>query len=279
MYELTEGTNRSRGTKTLDMQTVRKWSNCTITSGEQPITSSSSGGGVVNRIIDLPCNEMKLYPDPVELAGLLKECYGYLGKRFVEYLYDPEILEEAKQMRASVYADLVQARDDVPEKQAQSASLIIAADYIATKYIIKDRYMLLPADLLPFIADPEEVDAGRRAYEWSLNWISAQRMHFFNESTDFGEVRTEVYGLINADNTVTIISSVFKKACNDAGFNPTAFKRWLKEHDLSVTTNGRLDKSVRVDGTITQCVVLKTPEANYVPFVPVNTDDGDQVTW
>jgi hypothetical protein len=104
-------------------------------------------------------------------------------------------------------------------------------------------------------------------------------MHFFNESTDFGEVRTEVYGLINADNTVTIISSVFKKACNDAGFNPTAFKRWLKEHDLSVTTKDRLDKSVRVDGTITQCVVLKTPESNYVPFVPVNTDDGDQITW
>lgn len=277
MYELTEGSSRSRGTKTLGMQVTRQWLNCTITSGEQPITTSSSGGGVFNRIIDLPCNDKKLYNDPVLTATTLKECYGYLGKRFVELLYHDEVMEEVKDMQKSVYSDIIRDHNDIPEKQAQAASLIITADYILAKYITQDKYMLMPNDLLPFIASPDEIDVGKRGYDWLINWISSQRMHFFDGATDFSEVRTEIYGLINPDNTVTIISSVFTKACTDAGFNPTALKRWLKENDLSVCTYGRLDKNVRVSGTVTSCLIVKTAETVDMPFEPVS--DGEQQSW
>ena len=275
MYELTEGTNRSRGTKTIGIQTMRKWSNCTITNGEQPITSSSSGGGVVNRILDLHCTKEPLFKDPVRLSAMLKKCYGYLGKRFVELLYHKDVMDEAKQLREAAYNDIMRYGKNIPEKQAQSASLILAADAIATKYIIKDKYILMPKDLVPFIADAEDIDAGRRAYDWVLNWISSQRMHFFNVTDDFSEVHTEVYGTINPDNTVTIINSVFKKACTDAGFNPTSFKQWLYEEDLSVHSIGRLDKSCRVGGTSIHCMVIKTAET--IEFDPI--DDGEQVEW
>ena len=100
-------------------------------------------------------------------------------------------------------------------------------------------------------------------------------MHFFNVTDDFSEVHTEVYGTINPDNTVTIINSVFKKACTDAGFNPTSFKQWLYEEDLSVHSIGRLDKSCRVGGTSIHCMVIKTAET--IEFDPI--DDGEQVEW
>lgn len=279
VYELAEGTNRSRGTKDGGAQVRRTWTNSIITSGEQPITSSNSGGGVVNRVIDMNCSDKALFKDPVKLTETLRECYGYLGKRFVELVSHDDVMQEAKEVKKSAYTELIGNGSTVPEKQAQSASLIIAADYIATKYIFKDKFMLMPKDIRPFLADMEEVDPGKRAYDFIISWINENRMHFFAQDTDWNEVRTQVYGTLNPDNTVTVLGNVFKVACEDEGFNTTSFKRWLKDNDRSVCEYNRLDKKVRVAGSSSRCVIIKTPERLEYERNWSDMHDGDQIEW
>ena len=65
IYQLTEGVGRVRGKrKTGGLQKVHTWQNSILTSGESPITNASSGGGAVNRIIELECDNDMLFENP-----------------------------------------------------------------------------------------------------------------------------------------------------------------------------------------------------------------------
>ena len=57
IYMLTEGVGRSRGNKTGGLDHTPTWRNCIMTTGEKPILTSSSGGGAVNRVIEVECKE------------------------------------------------------------------------------------------------------------------------------------------------------------------------------------------------------------------------------
>jgi len=57
IYMLTEGIGRGRGAKSGGMQKTYTWRNCIITTGEMPISNPNSGGGAVNRIIEIDCKD------------------------------------------------------------------------------------------------------------------------------------------------------------------------------------------------------------------------------
>lgn len=274
IYELTEGTNRSRGQKDGGLQAMKQWSNSVITSGEMPITSSSSGGGMVGRIIELDCTKKKLYPDGHKVAEELKKNYGFLGKRFVELLLSEDLLGSVREYREKVYDDIISIKSDVAEKQAFSASLILTADHFLTDYILQDGRALTAQDLSPFLASMDDADQNRRAYEWLDGWIASNTMHFFNTSTDWNEVKTSVYGIELIDSSVAIIKTVFNEACQEAGYNPVAFARWLKENNISKCDSdrsSRTDKIVTINGKGRRCIVIdnslqEVTESESVPW-------------
>ena len=91
---LAEGAGRTRGTKSGGIDKTPTWSNCIITSGEMPITTASSGGGAVNRIVEIECKE-RLFSDPRHVADTVKRNYGFAGRRFVEALQQDGAVEAA----------------------------------------------------------------------------------------------------------------------------------------------------------------------------------------
>lgn len=167
IYQLSEGAGKSRGQKTGGLQKTGTWSNCIITSGEQPISSASSGGGAVNRIIEIRCDE-KLFTDPAHLCKVIKSNYGHAGKRFIELMSNPEMMENARQVQSVFFKEV---NKEATEKQALAASLILTADFLINEYIFRDGQCISFEDLQQFLSNKDEVSAEKRAYEWLWNWI------------------------------------------------------------------------------------------------------------
>jgi hypothetical protein len=254
IYQLSEGVGRARGQKTGGLQKTTTWQNCVITTGEQPISSGHSGGGAVNRIIEISCEDVKLFDDASGLVKLIQENHGHAGKKFIEALSDPETMEIAKSLQADFYQRIMKTQ--VTEKQALAASLILTADTLIDGIIFKDCNGLTVEEVSAFLSTHSEVSAHVRAYAWLNDW-TAQHGSKFDEFGPSGEVWGK-YG----NGKLYIIRTVFDRACAENGFNSQTFLAWLKKNDcIEIRDNGRgFTRSIRINRSDCQCVVLKRGE-------------------
>ena len=263
IYQLTEGIGRTRGNKDSSLRDVGQWANAIITTGEQPITRRNSGGGTVNRVIEIDCSNIDMFDDPHEFAKVLSNNYGYLGEKFVELLCDSDVMEVTKakqeQLRDSIYIE----KPDVTEKQALAASLILTADYIATKFILRDDNEITVSDIVPFLTGQDQADKDKRAYEWLRDWVAGNANHFLEEDEDSSDFRTQIYGKWLDNGNLAVIRTAFNDAGEDAGYGATSLARYLKDNGFSECDKdrpSRYDKVVRFDEMNCRCIVLKSDD-------------------
>lgn len=250
IYQLTEGVGRTRGAKTGGLQKVNTWKNCFITNGETPISTSASGGGAVNRIIEVE-TETKVYSDLVELCNVIKSNYGFAGREFVEYLQTEGAIDRVIELQKDYYRALLLT--DSTDKQAASVSAILTADHIATELIFKDGNNLTVTDMLSIMAHKETVNVNRRAYEYILELVARNPNKF--RRNEYGDYQGEVWGKVEND-YIYIIKSVFDREMQLAGFNSTAFLSWAKRTDLIICDKNKRTKKARVANSVTNCVCL-----------------------
>lgn len=258
IYQLSEGVGKTRGGKTGGLRKVGTWSNCILTTGEQPITSNSSGAGAVNRIIEINCEDTKLFQDPKRVARIIKNNYGYAGKKFIQIISDDNIMQEAKAAQHDYFDILNKSFDtdeqNATEKQSMAASLILTADWIITKYLFKDKNYIDPYELIKFLKTKASVDQNARAYEWLSNWVTQNRKKFVSRDDDSENIQ-EIYGKITIGE-VAILNTVFNKSCTDAGFNPESFRKWMKRKGIIQCTDKRTTKQYRINGILSRCVCV-----------------------
>lgn len=251
IYQLTEGVGKTRGSKTGGLQKINTWKNCIITNGEHPISNSNSGGGAVNRIIEFECAD-KIYSDLVSICTIINENYGFAGREFIHYLQSDGAFDYVTELQKEYYRELL--KSDSTDKQAASASAILAADHIATDLFFKDGNNLTVQELTQIMAKKDEVNANTRAYQYMFELIARNPNRF--KPNDFGDYQGEVWGKIEND-CVYIIKSVFDREMNNAGFNSTAFLAWAKRQNLVDCNSGRNTKRSRIAGSVTNCVCIK----------------------
>lgn len=259
IYQLTEGVGKTRGAKSGGLQRTLTWKNCIITNGEHPISNPGSGGGAVNRIIEFETVE-KVYSDLVGICAVITENYGHAGKEFVEYLQSEGAVERVNALQKEFYRQLIQS--DSTEKQAASASALLAADAIATELLFKDENALTVEDLAAVMTSKVDVSANDRALEYVSDLVGRNPIHF--RTNDYGEYRGEVWGKVE-DDFVYIIKSVFDREMSIAGFNSTAFLSWAKRQGyLLCDKDDRRTKKIRIAGSLVNavCLVLNTPRHN-----------------
>lgn len=250
IYQLTEGVGRTRGAKTGGLQKINTWRNCIITNGEHPISNASSGGGAVNRIIEFECAE-KVYSDLVGICAIINQNYGFAGKEFVEWLQQNGNVDRINKLQKEYFRELL--KSDSTDKQAASASAILAADHIATEIIFKDGNNLTVEDMAKIMTKKTEVNVNTRAYDYILELVARNPNKFFpNENGDY---QGEVWGKV-ADDKIFIIKSVFDREMGSAGFNSTAFLSWAKRMDLLAIKKDRRTICTRIGGTVTNCVCI-----------------------
>ena len=251
IYQLTEGVGRTRGAKTGGLQKINTWKNCIITNGEHPISNGNSGGGAVNRVIEFECHE-KVYSDLVGLCAVITSNYGFAGREFVEYLQTDGAFDRVNALQKEYYRELL--KSDSTDKQAASASAILAADHIATELIFKDGNNLTVSDLEKIMTKKKEVNVNNRALEFIYELVERNPNRF--KANEFGDYQGEVWGKID-DECIYIIKSVFDREMGNSGYNSTAFLAWAKRNGVTITDNGKRTKKARITGSATNCVCIR----------------------
>lgn len=267
IYMLTEGIGKGRGAKNGGLQKTCTWKNCILTTGEMPITNPESGGGAVNRIIEIDCKEEKLFQNPREVANFVRLNYGSPGKFFVELL-DENTIEKAKEFYQNYYAELL--KGESTEKQAMAAALILTADRITEDLIFDDGLRITPDEIGRYLTNKSEVDANARALNWIYDFVAANSNHFNAEAAN-----TEIWGEIVGTH-IYIIKSIFDDKMKAAGFNPQSFLSWAHRRGILATdtASDRKTKNKRIKGSgvVSRCVcliqnaTLEDADVNELPF-------------
>lgn len=263
IYQLSEGVGRQRGAKTGGLQKTGTWNNCILTSGEMPLSGTASGGGAVNRIIDVEYTS-KIFEDPVYVAETVKKNYGYAGKKFIECISNDDVMDEIRAKQKHYMKQLQQSEST--DKQSMAASIILTADFFAERFIFHDGYALTIDDIKPFLATKTDVSQSKRAYEYIMDVVTMNANHFIPTQNE----NAEIWGAIDTEYAY-VISSKFKSLMIEAGFNPVAVLSWLKTNNLIEFEHDRKDKVKKINKISRRCIWLKLDnvtdlEDKFVPY-------------
>ena len=226
IYMLCEGVSKGRGAKDGGLQLQKRWSTCIITTGETPIIQSNSGGGAAVRTIEVNYKNQPLFEDDEtarETAALLKENYGFAGEKFIKSISGKKMIDSLKAVQKKYYKEL---SDGIDGKQTLSASILLAADALATLAIFKDGKNLTSEELKEFLITKEESDVNRRCYGQILDWISANPRRFDPVDNNSGES----WGVIE-DGYAFINKSVFENFLKNSGYSFKPFMNWARLHN------------------------------------------------
>ena len=262
IYKLAEGIGKGRGQKAGGLQMVSTWRNCILTNGEFPISNSSSGGGAVNRIIEIDCKDTKLFADPIHVVDVVRRNHGYAGQAFIELLQDEQNMEYARTMQKQIYKSIVGG--EVTEKQAASASLILAADQLITEWIFHDDNALDIDDIIPYLSTKSEVSQNLRCLDFIHDFVNIYGNKF--KPNGSGDYQGEVWGAIEPEN-IAIIKSQFDKMLLENGYNPVAFLSWAKQNNVIECEDGRTTKLKKICGKPCRCVILKQEHAELEGYI------------
>lgn len=246
IYELCEGSGKSRSNKQLGIQASRNWRNCFISSGEQPITGELSGGGAKNRVFEIECQD-DLFNEPMKIVEEVKANYGHAGREFVEAL-DSKTRKKIKTAQQSVFAEY--SEKGFTDKQALAASIIVVAEAFYSSIILNEPPSFTAEDLEPFIATHDDVSQDLRAVEWLKGWI-------VKNWNKFDEDAPEIYGLANTSETVDIVAPILRDHCQKAGINYKKLVSYMDRLKVLDTNKGRKDKRVRIGATSPRCISVK----------------------
>lgn len=248
IYELCEGSGKSRSNKQLGIQASRNWRNCFISSGEQPITGELSGGGARNRVFEIECQD-DLFSDPMKIVEAVKSNYGHAGREFVEAL-DTKTRKKIKSAQQSVFAEY--SEKGFTDKQALAASIVVVAEAFYSTIILNEPPSFDAEDLEPYIATHDDVSQDLRAVEWLKGWI-------VKNWNKFDEDAPEIYGIANTFGTVDIVAPVLREHCQKAGINYKKLVSYLDRLKVLKTNGGRKDRRVRIGATSPCCIsILKS---------------------
>lgn len=259
IYQLSEGVGRLRGTKSGGIDRVATWANCMITNGESPMTSAGSGGGAVNRVIEIECTS-RLFEDPQLVANSVRRNYGFAGKQFVDHL-DEDALHRAEALYQKLYKEFSEGSST--EKQAMAAAMLVTADRLATDWIFKDEQALTVEEVSKFLSSKSSVSAGKRGYEYMCDWVAQNSNKFSIDAKQgdvYGVIEPEAIGAVRTGRDIAyIINSTFRRAAEDAGFSAAALLSYLKDNDLILIRGRHNTRGKRINGVNVECVALKMP--------------------
>lgn len=250
VYQLAQGVGRTRGNKGGGVDRTPTWALCVLTTGESPIVSDSAGAGAINRVIDIECKASDaVIRDGIGVSRIIKQNYGFAGKRFVEALTE-DIFSEAQRSYERYFKEL--SSGTTTEKQAMAAAMILTADELADNFIFKTGKHLTVSQISEFLKSKASVSVGERGYAYMCDWVAMNTNRFKSEESNSGDC----YGVIDND-FAYINNTVFRKAASDAGFDARALLSWMKTNSIIQTRGRAFTKNKRINGIATECVVMK----------------------
>ena len=228
IMQVTEGIDRGRMSYD-KLNATRSWKNSFIFTGEEPCTQSGSGGGVINRVIEIECT-VPVVESGIETVNIVTQNYGWAGLDFVEAV---KRRQDTLRQDYDEFFQKIMDSTDTTEKQAQALAIMGLADKIAREVIFTDDEPLTAEILSKFATSKKDVDVTLRAYEYAMSQIDINQNKFTDN--DVGEVWGRIeedFVLINKTKLIDIL--------NQGGFDFNAVKsKWAQRGFLILSTSGR----------------------------------------
>ena len=255
-----EGIDKGRAKAKGGVEDQKTWRNAFIFTGEEPVTKANSGGGVKNRCIEIEVND-KIIPDGNATANIVKENYGFAGKRFVEHIQKLDVIK-IKEEYKQIFSDILKCANTT-EKQAMSMALILLADKYACECVFEGSQPLIIEDIKSYLVSANVVNVPQRAYEWVVGWVAENKIRF---TADTDENKGAIWGRI--DNDVAVVNkNVLIEAMNKQGFDFVACSRkWQSEEKLKLNSQGYITHQTKVCGV----------KANYIK-IALPTDEFEEI--
>ena len=264
VYDLCSGKGKSRSNKELGINRENRWKNCILTNGERPLAGYVNQGGAINRILEVECKD-HVYANPQKTATILKQNYGFAGKRFIEIIRELGV-DAIKQIYEDFCNQLFDS--DKMQKQAMSLAVVLTADKIATEHIFKDGCYISLDEAKETLVDRNMLSDNERCYRYLLDKVAMNQARF-----DF-DTNIEKWGVIESGYAV-FYSQAFEDLCASGGFSKKSFLSWADRKGLLKTQDGRLTKVKKINGTTSRCIWLKLDdgtETDEKGFVKVSDD-------
>lgn len=255
VYELAQGTGRTRGNKYGGVDETPTWNLCILTTGERQIVSENDGAGAFNRVIDVelgPDESIFSRFEVLEVIKAFKQNYGHAGRKFIEALTDEKI-EEASAMYEKYLNELLDS--DTTEKQSAAAAILLTADAMADDLLFHTGKKMTVSEISAFLKSKASVSVGERGYSYMCDWVAMNANKFQSEN------KGEIYGTIEGDYAY-VNQSVFRSACRDAGFDDRALLSWLKSEGLILTRGRNNTRGKRINGVNVECIAMKMKDCD-----------------
>ena len=272
IMQITEGINRGR-MKNNELQEMRSWKCAFLFTGEEPCVKATSGGGVVNRCIQVEIKTPvfdKTGPDSGnKVANFARTHFGNAGRAYIERVQAinaglAPVDYTVKDLYDSYYTELVGG--DTTEKQAGAMALILTGDRIAHDLFWNGEAdpknhgeeRLTPGLVTEFLATKGQVDVAKRAYQYILGVIAENSLNFISGSR-------VVWGKVDdcdPPTRVDFVKTVLERVLSDAGFDFDAIKkRWVNSGyiEYNETRHGYASLT-RIGGIPTLCVRINLPK-------------------
>ena len=266
VMQLTEGVDRGR-MQNAQLLKSKSWRNAFVFTGEDPIIKDSSGGGVVNRVVQIEA-EGKIVSNGNRIANFVKKNYGLVAREWTDYLRsEQDSIGDMYNMTFQVLMDNCGTTD----KQAGAMALLWIADTLASDLFWGGEPKLQLEDLKPFLASVKQVDIAERAWDFVVNAIAEC-------GENFNDGARQRWGKVDGS-IVWINKTVLNRIMSDAGYDFDAVKkRWMAEGRIVADKDGRYAhyKSIgNVTGRYVQLIVPSEDEPNRAEQTELTDYHGD----
>lgn len=215
VYLIGAGKGRARGAKAGGMQQTQTWRTIALTSGEEPLSSSSSHTGVTTRAVEV-------YGTPIgdeqvarRVHRTVADNYGLAGPAFIGKLLAHKTLAEDY---TRMVAEITKLASDHAQSHVDAIALVCLADGYLSRWIFEQTSeqaatgaLDLARAILGTVDTMTESDYTGRAVEWLEQWLAGNRARFEQDAIEpYGFERHGVYWINPKDLEVAMEAHGFK---------------------------------------------------------------------
>ena len=275
LMSVTEGMQRTRSTmdSSNNFTSSSSWKNCTLITGEKQCVQHNTGGGAVNRIIELRIDDM--VADEMDLQDIyykIENNYGFLGKKLID-LYMDESFQKKVKKRFKEIQDSWREQLNTASKQLIAISCLVLGDEILREYFFHDDEEITVDMIEQYVASKDDISQPERVYHDVCDLLIANRGRFINDVVPINNTgapsNMEIWGYIckNEPNKYYIIPKILKSELrkrDNTILDNTILEDWKNKGYINCTYEkgkfSRYDKKVSVSGLKPWVYVFNMPK-------------------
>lgn len=267
IYMLGLGASKLRGAKNGGLQSMQLWRSIILTTGEEPLTQTTSETGVATRVIEIygaPFVE-EIYAR--KMHQVADENYGLAGPLFIQKLIEnSDNLETIKEQYRAIQERLQEETMNKIGSHITAVSLIILADQLVNKYIFEEAdeeaSYIMGKRIIDNLVTSKEADLVEKAYEYISSWIVSNTGSFDNSQEYPGNSNNVRYGLITGGNYY-IFPHILENELEKKGFSyRKVIKGWAERGYIIQDSQGKNQVVKKYKG---QCI-------RFICFLPKEAD-------